>query len=73
MKVKWKTIDTAPKDGRPILGYARGTMTVVSWYAARESPHGWWNLVEPGAYAEDEEWSPTHWTALPGAPEVVTG
>jgi hypothetical protein len=61
--VKWEPIDSAPKDGSSILGYADSSFAVVEWYRG-----GWWSLSEPGAYAEDSEWNPTHWMPLPEPP-----
>lgn len=58
---EWKPIDTAPKDNIPILGYDDGIMTVVIW-------HGYWGLTVVGSYANDNEWTPTHWMPLPDPP-----
>jgi hypothetical protein len=62
--VGWQPIETAPRDGAPILGYADCSFAVVEWYKAG----GYWSLSEAGSYAEDSEWHPTHWTPLPKPP-----
>ena len=67
----WQLIETAPKDMTPFLGYAAGEMTVVQWYSPPGLPGiGYWSLAVCGSYAEDSEWSPTHWQALPSPPEA---
>lgn len=67
----WQPIETAPKDGTEILGYACGKMTTVYWNVDQYDIDlgGYWTLVIPGAWAEDGEWNPTHWQPLPGPPE----
>lgn len=65
---RWHPIETAPRDGTPILGYADGIQTTVQWNALAGQEYGWWNLVETGAYAEDGQWTPTHWMPLPPGP-----
>lgn len=69
----WQLIDTAPQDGTSILGYADGVFAVVHWYNSPRcnSPLveiGYWSLDVYGAFAEDSEWTPTHWQPLPAAP-----
>lgn len=64
--MKWQPISTAPKDGTDILGYDGYQMTTVTWFEIGK----WWSLVAPGSYAEDSEWTPTHWMPLPEPPEV---
>jgi len=66
----WRTMKTAPKDGTPILGYDGYNMTTVFyWHPYNRPGDGWWSLVEAGAYAEDSEWTPTHWMPLPPPPK----
>ena len=69
-KIEWQTIDTAPRDGTPILGWVDGEYSTVAWWSSPkiDSPGGWWSLCIPGSYAEDGEWNPTHWMSLPDAP-----
>ena len=59
---EWMPIESAPKDGRDILGYADGGMTVVRWCWY------YWSLAESGMGAEDGEWWPKYWQPLPEPP-----
>jgi hypothetical protein len=74
MADEWQTIETAPRDGRAILGYSNEfldhRMTTVSWvkYESSYVP-GAWYLIEAGTHAEDCDWQPTHWMALPDPPK----
>jgi hypothetical protein len=63
----WQPIESAPRDGTPFLGYDGSEMTVVQWTKWGEI--GYWTLLVCGAYAEDGEWTPTHWMPLPYPPE----
>ena len=63
--MEWQPIETAPKDGTPVLGYRDGDMATVEWRAT----WGEWVLAVPGAYAEDDDWKPSHWMPLPNPPE----
>ena len=62
--MQWQDIESAPRDGTAILGFADGTMTTVEYFVER----GYWSLCECGAYAADCEWNPTHWMPLPDPP-----
>ena len=62
--MNWEPIETAPKDGTPILGYARGDYTVVRW---NKNGH-YWTLCVCGTRADDGEWWPTYWLPLPPPP-----
>jgi hypothetical protein len=64
LTMEWQPIETAPKDGRPVLGYRAGDMATVEWRATWKE----WALVVPGTYAEDDDWEPTHWMPLPDPP-----
>jgi hypothetical protein len=64
LTMEWQPIETAPKDGTPVLGYRDGDMATVEWRAS----WGEWVLVVPRAYAEDDEWKPSHWMPLPDPP-----
>jgi len=54
--MKWKTIDTAPKDGQPIIGSNGKWVETMRW-----STNGlaWTSEYTRGALA------PTHWVPLP--------
>jgi hypothetical protein len=66
---EWKTIDSAPKDGRRILTYAppagfnNDGVQVNFWVQKEEHPWGdkWWksSTINP----------PSHWMELPEGPE----
>jgi hypothetical protein len=61
----WQPIETAPKDGPPILAYGEGQIAVCEW-----SSCGYWSLVHVGMYAADGYWAePTHWMPLPEPPK----
>lgn len=61
----WQPIETAPKDGSPILGYAKKEYTTIEW-----SIGGYWTLCICGEHASDGEWWPTHWMPLPQPPKT---
>ncbi len=63
----WQPIETAPKDGKPVLLIVKGYQPVVGQW---DDCAGWW-------YSEDnqppEDWDrltyrPTHWMPLPAPP-----
>jgi hypothetical protein len=78
----WQPIKTAPKDGRPVLLWpyypkddafddltkASGNVTVAVWGDAELRARG--GVVH---WFDDgyEDFSPTHWTPLPDAPETT--
>lgn len=66
---QWQPIETAPKDGTPILGFDGDDMTVVK-YSAPSNPasKGYWTLLICGSYAEDGDWTPEFWQPLPAPP-----
>ena len=67
---KWLDIKAAPKDGRPILGYAQGDMATVYWFQWKVGDRydGYWNLCVSGTFTEDDEWNPEFWMPLPDPP-----
>jgi hypothetical protein len=73
--MNWQPIETAPKDGRPVLLFVpdlRGDNP--DWITARWEwstiEHGDWRLIQAGSYAGDSDicGDPTHWAALPLGP-----
>lgn len=59
----WQPIDTAPKDGKPFLAFARGADGLEYWGVAlwaEDLSRWWWQFVAV---------RPTHWMPLPGAPK----
>ena len=71
MSSEWQPIETAPRDGKPILGWCKWeeAAAVVYWHAAYRGSERWWNLLVCGSHAEDGEWTPTHWMPLPEPPK----
>ena len=81
--MEWQTIDTAPRDGTPILGwnedygqretsmekYQKGSPGFERW-AAGDGPLNYgWRWSEPkNNWAST--WEPTHWMPLPEAPNA---
>jgi hypothetical protein len=70
----WATIDSAPRDGRPLILWVRGRFPSQSSFTAvgrfNESRRGWLlDITDP------TEWSsnailidPSHWLSLPASP-----
>jgi hypothetical protein len=58
-------MESAPKDGRSILGTDGEEYAVVRWAV----PGDYWTLSMPGRGAEDGEWWPTHFMDLPAPPQ----
>lgn len=66
--MKWQSIDTAPKDGTPVLLYFRETsMRIGCWKDRGPYGTGW---RDPVGHAEQATilGEPTHWMALPDPP-----
>lgn len=58
--MEWQPIETAPRDGRPILASDIGPYAyVVEWFKANKAWIG----------ADGMYWSPTHWMPLPEPPK----
>lgn len=63
----WKLMDTAPKDGTPVLGFvpdyyqSKGGLAVILWHQ-----DGWY---DNGAFKT----KPTRWMPLPQPPEPAGG
>lgn len=68
---EWRPINTAPKDGTPVLIFEGGsgdTDIVVAVYEDQWLPEYRWR----GTYGDgDAAWNPTHWMPLPKAPAVM--
>lgn len=68
MSDKWMTIDSAPKDGEPILVATKAGLVTLAWWDKYET--AWWELNQEcvdSIYALN----PTHWQPkpLPPAPK----
>lgn len=57
-EVRWKEIESAPKDGTPVLLWVENGCTIAEFW-----PPAWYS--ETGAVIESE---PTHWMPLPEPP-----
>lgn len=73
---EWQPIETAPRDGTPILGWnstfgARETKSITYLPGSPGHADGrtdrWWNWEEMHRVTR---WHPTHWMPLPEAPNV---
>jgi len=58
---EWQTIDTAPRDGTPIIGF---------WEGYKRPCVMWWNFAD-GAFESfaDRNEEPSHWLPLPERPD----
>lgn len=77
---QWQPIETAPKDGTPILAGIKGYTPVVVLFLntiKRFIPCNHLDMTGDFASELDEdlvmctEWNPTHWMPLPPTPEDV--
>lgn len=59
--MKWKTIETAPKDGTNILGYDKPMIRMIKWWNNGES----WVVSDTSGLP----FYPTHWMILPKPPK----
>lgn len=80
---QWQPIETAPKDGTPILAwnekygaretrwelYREGSLA-FSWSQEGKGPDGAWRWAEP-QNNWGSSWAPTHWMPLPAAPDAA--
>ena len=70
---EWQPIETAPRDGTPVLGYRDidGIMGMVKWIQSATYGEwaGSWDLVLPSTHSEIDMWWPTHWMPLPEPPQ----
>lgn len=59
---QWQPIETAPKDGTPVLAWDEGAVCIVTWVSGDSiDPDGWYDVrrLDP---------APTHWQPLPAPP-----
>lgn len=57
---RWQPIETAPKDGRPVLGIHHGSSRAFEMY---RGPHGWW------LDTKDRRRDPSYWMPMPPPPD----
>lgn len=77
--MEWQPIETAPKDGNPVLVAGEGRVEVARWIidkgeilvAAHPTPY-WEPFDNSGwefSYALQDGWfDPSHWMPMPSAP-----
>ena len=72
----WQPIETAPKDGTPVLVYpptwAKAIASIAKWnkdeYAKKPRPY-WRRVDDYGKVTISRDNPPTHWMPLPAAPK----
>jgi hypothetical protein len=64
--MEWQPIETAPKDGTPILIYET-TLGPVTYVCFWNSFHEYWVEAEGEQYSS---FNPTHWMPLPEPPKT---
>jgi hypothetical protein len=67
----WQPIETAPKDGRTILGYSEsGQMLIWRWDTDRyaKKPKPYWRAFSVFGVTGERSMQPTHWMPLPEPP-----
>lgn len=76
--MKWQPIETAPRDGTPILAWSEmygGKVVMANWrmdsYAVRPKPY--WSFNDERTYGTRmvRMCQPTHWMPLPEGPEAA--
>lgn len=78
---EWRTIDSAPKDGRKILAFGDGDIFIAWWWtpdplviledADECKPSAEWVSNDYHADTMDSVGQPTHWQPLPSPPEAA--
>lgn len=76
-KNEWQPIETAPKDGMPILAVIAGFVPCVAIWVCFEGESRW--SLDPEEFTNDDHFSehwratryePTHWMPLPEPPDA---
>jgi hypothetical protein len=62
---EWQAIETAPKDGTPIIGWDGYDMSTCYWKAYENQ----WRLCVPGFRAQDADFEPVMWQPCPESPK----
>jgi hypothetical protein len=68
---KFKSIETAPKDGTRILAFMLGSWRVASWelQTYHKKPNPFWQAEGPWGTGHNRRNQPQWWTSLPEDPE----
>lgn len=75
---KWEPIETAPKDGTPILLHRNGHGVDVGYWrptddSLRKKPVPCWRYRRSHSISYDRAHQPTHWQPLPPPPTQAQG
>lgn len=84
MSDHWHPIESAPKDGTPILGYCPdrgiretrmgrympGSIGYAKWEAGDGPRNTGWDWIEV-VHNSGHHWKPTHWMPLPPSPSPM--
>lgn len=65
---KWQSIETAPKDGKPILTCYRGVDYKINWFNNTDDLAPGYRLGSNGWWCSAKNQQPTHWMPLPQPP-----
>lgn len=77
--MEWRPIETAPKDGKPILTCVAGCVPCVTMWLTIKGESRW--SIDPEEFMEEEHfmehwtgvrYEPTHWIPLPDSPTSPT-
>lgn len=63
----WQPIETAPKDGKSVLGYQKGYVVSETVFISYGDLNGWFYFKFPSG--KIDIWHPTHWQPMPATPE----
>lgn len=66
--IAWQPIETAPRDGGPILGWSNEGVMYVCWSCGWTARDGRWRFFDSGK-GETYSFYPTHWMPIPASPE----
>lgn len=69
---EWMPIETAPKDGTPILGWSDEGVAYVCWAYWATECGGCWRFFDTGK-GDTYAFYPTHWRPLPAQPQADGG
>jgi hypothetical protein len=64
---EWQPIETAPKDGQPILVWRDSGVHIMRWRIRRDDGNGFWDEWHVGV--RHLKIQPTHWMPLPEPPK----
>lgn len=67
---EWLPIESAPRDGTPILGHCKGRIEIYRWDDQRykATPQPFWVVTGCHSVTLDRSRQPTDWMPLPAPP-----